>query len=432
MKIKANETFLNELKSFENVAENEASKKMIEKIRTNFENLEIPNGELLTTLKDDANFLNAIEKSMEKMKTASIRENKVDEKAFANKILTGIENGRFENSIDSIDFPTSTEIAIKRSWEDNQYVLKYFRRTVRTAVPYTNQAQNATSVSANVQVGDLDKEEQALEIGYAVIQGDFIYKYQKVDKKDIMEARNAGTEIELVNEIFAELVQQVINRLVYGILQIGAIRKGVQFIKPISQRASTYTAQSLTLGGLRLAVSQTVGNDKILFINPTDYNTIATNGAAGAAFEFLTKQELISHLGVSDIVVLKYIIKPIVYENQSYFLRMNTMETFRNFIMAKNKEELLAEVFCGGDLPLSTNAKIFNYTAITLVIALGAGAVTTGVIADGSYSFTTGTVIEKNVAVATAAATFAVIPNGTYIATLQSAGNYLLLPVVSA
>ena len=97
MKIKTNETFLNELKSFEAVAENEASKKMIEKIRANFENLEIPNGELLATLKDDANFLNAIEKSMEKMKTASIRDTKIDEKAFANKILTGIENGRFEN-----------------------------------------------------------------------------------------------------------------------------------------------------------------------------------------------------------------------------------------------------------------------------------------------------------------------------------------------
>ena len=430
MKIKANENFLNELKSFENVAENEASKKMIEKIRTNFENLEIPNGELLETLKDDANFLNAIEKSMEKMKTATIRENKVDEKSFANKILTGIENGRFENSINTIDFPQSTEIAIKRSWENNQDVLKYFRRTVRTAVPYTDQVQNATSVSANVQVGDLDKEEQALVINYSVIQGDFIYKYQKVDKKDIMEARNAGTEIELVNEIFAELVQQVINRLVYGILQIGAIRKGVQFIKPISQRASTYTAQALTLGGLRLAVSQTVGNDKILFINPTDYNTIATNGAAGAAFEFLTKQELISHLGVSDIVVLKYIIKPIVYENQSYFLRMNTMETFRNFIMAKNKEELLAEVFCGGDLPLSTNATIFNYTAITLVITLGAGEVTTGTIANGTYSFTNGSVIES-VAIASKLGTFTTIPNGSYIATLQSTGNYLLLPVVA-
>ena len=430
MKIKANENFLNELKSFENVAENEASKKMIEKIRTNFENLEIPNGELLETLKDDANFLNAIEKSMEKMKTATIRENKVDEKAFANKILTGIENGRFENSINTIDFPASTEIAIKRSWENNQDVLKYFRRTVRTAVPYTDQVQNATSVSANVQVGDLDKEEQALVINYSVIQGDFIYKYQKVDKKDIMEARNAGTEIELVNEIFAELVQQVINRLVYGILQIGAIRKGVQFIKPISQRASTYTAQALTLGGLRLAVSQTVGNDKILFINPTDYNTIATNGAAGAAFEFLTKQELISHLGVSDIVVLKYIIKPIVYENQSYFLRMNTMETFRNFIMAKNKEELLAEVFCGGDLPLSANATIFNYTAITLVITLGAGEVTTGTIANGTYSFTNGSVIES-VAIASKLGTFTTIPNGSYIATLQSTGNYLLLPVVA-
>ena len=429
MKIKTNETFLNELKSFEAVAENEASKKMIEKIRANFENLEIPNGELLATLKDDANFLNAIEKSMEKMKTASIRENRVDEKAFANKILTGIENGRFENSIETIDFPTSTEIAIKRSWEDNQDVLKYFRRTVRTAVPYTDQAQNAKNVSANVQIGDLDKEEQDLEIRYAVIQGDFINKYQKVDKKDIMEARNAGTEIELVNEIFAELVQQVINRLVYGILQIGAIRKGVQFVKPISQRAATYTAQALNLAGLRLAVSQTVGNDKILFINPTDYNTITVNGAAGANFAFLTKQELITLLGISDVVVLKYIDKPIVYENQSYFLRMNTMETFRNFIMAKNKEELLAEVFCGGDLPLSANATIYNYVPITITVTLGVVAVTTGTIADGTYKFTDGSVTE-NAAIATLAGTFTVIPNGTYIATLQSVGNYLLLPVV--
>lgn len=430
MKIKTNENFLNELKSFEAVAENEASKKMIEKIRENFENLEIPSGELLATIKEDSNFLNAIEKSMEKMKTASIRENRVDEKAFASKILTGIENGRFENSIDTLDFPTSTEIAIKRSWEDNQDVLKYFRRTVRTAVPYTDQAQNVKAVSANVQIGDLDKEEQDLDIRYAVIQGDFIYKYQKVDKKDIMEARNAGTEIELVNEIFAELVQQVINRLVYGILQVGAIRKGVQFIKPISQRASTYTAQALNLAGLRLAVSQTVGNDKILFINPTDYNTVTTNGAAGANFAFLTKQELITLLGVSDVVVLKYINKPIVYENQSYFLRMNTMETFRNFIMAKNKEELLAEVFCGGDLPLSANATIYNYVAITITVTLGVIAVTAGTIADGSYTFTDGNVVEKNVAIATSAGTFTVIPDGTYIATLQSVGNYLLLPVV--
>ena len=429
MKIKTNETFLNELKSFEAVAENEASKKMIEKIRANFENLEIPNGELLATLKDDSNFLNAIEKSMEKMKTASIRETKVDEKAFANKILTGIENGRFENSIETIDFPTSTEIAIKRAWEDNQDVLKYFKRTVRTAVPYTDQAQNAKAVSANVQIGDLDKEEQALVINYSVIPGDFIYKYQKVDKKDIMEARNAGTEIELVNEIFAELVQQVINRLVYGILQIGAIRKGVQFVKPISQRASTYSAQSLTLAGLRLAVSQTVGNDKILFINPTDYNTITTNGAAGANFAFLTKQELITLLGITDVVVLKYIDKPIVYENQSYFLRMNTMETFRNFIMAKNKEELLAEVFCGGDLPLSANATIYNYVAITITVTLGVVAVTTVTIADGTYKFTDGSVTE-NAAIATSAGVFTTIPNGTYIATLQSVGNYLLLPVV--
>ena len=429
MKIKTNETFLNELQSFEAVAENEASKKMIEKIRANFENLEIPNGELMTALKDDANFLNAIEKSMEKMKTASIRDTKIDEKAFANKILTGIENGRFENSIDTIEFPTSTEIAIKRSWEDNQDVLKYFRRTVRTAVPYTDQAQNAKNVSANVQIGDLDKEEQALVISYSVIPGDFIYKYQKVDKKDIMEARNAGTEIELVNEIFAELVQQVINRLVYGILEIGAIRKGVQFVKPISQRASVYTAQALNLAGLRLAVSQTVGNDKILFINPTDYNTITTNGAAGANFAFLTKQELITLLGVSDVVVLKYISKPIIYENQSYFLRMNTMETFRNFIMAKNKEELLAEVFCGGDLPLSANATIYNYVAITITVTLGVVAVTTGTIADGTYKFTDGSVTE-NATIGTLAGVFTVIPNGTYIATLQSVGNYLLLPVV--
>lgn len=429
MKIKTNETFLNELKSFEAVAENEASKKMIEKIRANFENLEIPNGELLETLKDDTNFLNAIEKSMEKMKTASIRDTKVDEKAFANKILTGIENGRFENSIETIEFPTSTEIAIKRSWENNQDVLKYFRRTVRTAVPYTDQAQNAKAVSANVQIGDLDKEEQDLQISYSVIPGDFIYKYQKVDKKDIMEARNSGTEIELVNEIFGELVQQVINRLVYGILQIGAIRKGVQFVKPISQRASVYTAQALNLAGLRLAVSQTVGNDKILFINPTDYNTITTNGAAGANFAFLTKQELITLLGISDVVVLKYIDKPIVYENQSYFLRMNTMETFRNFIMAKNKEELLAEVFCGGDLPLSANATIYNYVAITITVTLGVVAVTTGTIADGTYKFTDGSVTE-NAAIGTLAGVFTTIPNGTYIATLQSVGNYLLLPVV--
>lgn len=429
MKIKTNETFLNELKSFEAVAENEASKKMIEKIRANFENLEIPNGEILETLKDDTNFLNAIEKSMEKMKTASIRETKIDEKAFANKILTGIENGRFENSIETIEFPTSTEIAIKRSWENNQDVLKYFRRTVRTAVPYTDQAQNAKAVSANVQIGDLDKEEQALVISYSVIPGDFIYKYQKVDKKDIMEARNAGTEIELVNEIFAELVQQVINRLVYGILQIGAIRKGVQFVKPISQRASVYTAQALNLAGLRLAVSQTVGNDKILFINPTDYNTITVNGAAGANFAFLTKQELITLLGISDVVVLKYIDKPIIYENQSYFLRMNTMETFRNFIMAKNKEELLAEVFCGGDLPLSANATIYNYVAITITVTLGVVAVTAGTIADGTYKFTDGNVTE-NAAISTLAGVFTTIPNGTYTATLQSVGNYLLLPVV--
>lgn len=357
-------------------------------------------------------------------------------KKFANCVLDSIEAGNgikmvdamkqtFSNDIAALVFPIEVETAIRRAWEKSDRILNIFNRTQRAAIPYTPQAYTDNDVLARIQTNpSVEKTDQHLDINYISLSFDYMYKKQSIRRADLNRARQAGTEVALVAEIFAELTQQVINGIVASALITGASGLAGQFIDPIARTTSDLWVTVGTQAGVNPTVAEvraladkviTDGNKWLLCSSAvkTTLETLTAGHTTGLTY--MPTDTLLAQCGCSGIITNETLGNAvIILAEGAYTIGDFEMETFRWERYSFNAEGLMAEMFTTGKMRDPKGASILLPQAISITLSFGTLTVSTGTLADGTYRFVWGGKSE-DIAISSGAGTStAPIPNGTY------------------
>lgn len=354
-------------------------------------------------------------------------------KNFTNAVLTNIERGesinlenalkRVDNAISTFVFPTEVETAIRRTWEDHSEILSWFKQTQRASIPYTVQDQQANDVLARIQSApDVEKTEQNLTISYVTLTYDYFYKLNYINKKDIMLARQFGTESALVAEIFAELTEQVITGVVVAALLTGASKGGSTFITSIARTTgdswvNVYTASGAnpTITEVRIASDAIIKGEVVLICNKANKTALETlESGQTTGLVYMDENTMLAQCGVQKVITTELVGNCIILlARDAYALGNFGMESQRFEKITFNKDGLIAEMLCGGNMVELKGASVILPPSIVIKITSGTIAVTTGTIADDTYNFTIGN-ISESIAISSGAGTATTIPDGTY------------------
>jgi HK97 family phage major capsid protein len=203
------------------------------------------------------------------------------------------------------------------------------------------------------------KQEQDIYLIPKEIRCDFVYKYLTIPKKILKETQSTGAVIKYV---LAEMPQRVVRAIERAAI-LGDAQSSFPSIEAIaaSSNVPTYCAD-INAGNIYDAlvdgVAAVSAEGAVYMV--TSKTTIAEMRKArddNGALLFPMGLDIAGALGVSQIFTpdwydptnLGY--QAIIYVGNAYvFIGDETIENHENFILRENKNEYLAELYCGGAL----------------------------------------------------------------------------------
>lgn len=280
----------------------------------------------------------------------------------------GIEVRTKKNSISGLTFAEVIDYALQLKQENHDEVFDALYKTNRGKWFYgeldpTNPVNIAHQWTKN---SETQKAEQELAVEGKTINTAYIYKLQSLANEDLDDAREAGEEARLLNDIREELVRAVKGLAVRAILVGDAYNANgskVTVFETIGTKAATdlfttvvnpAVANTITLADVRKTAAKVKTRRKWAFMTEDLKLALATRiYAAGGTEFFFSDEELAAQLGVDRVIAKDCIgevqgLHVVVLDPDEYWVKeKNVIDTaFPEF--RDNRQGYIYEINMGG------------------------------------------------------------------------------------
>ena len=280
----------------------------------------------------------------------------------------GIEVRTKKNSISGLTFAEVIDYALQLKQENHDEVFDALYKTNRGKWFY-GELDPTSSVNIAHQWtknSETQKAEQELAVEGKTINTAYIYKLQSLANEDLDDAREAGEEARLLNDIREELVRAVKGLAVRAILVGDAYNANgskVTVFETIGTKAATdlfttvvnpAVANTITLADVRKTAAKVKTRRKWAFMTEDLKLALATRiYAAGGTEFFFSDEELAAQLGVDRVIAKDCIgevqgLHVVVLDPDEYWVKeKNVIDTaFPEF--RDNRQGYIYEINMGG------------------------------------------------------------------------------------
>ena len=259
-------------------------------------------------------------------------------------VKDSVEAVLVKNGISGLTFEQAVDYAIETTWETNNRLFDALKMQPLTKFFYSAQDVDDVGAVAHGWSVDSDSEKivQSITALNKSIDTDYIYKIQEIAQKDLDEARDSGTESQLLRWVSEELDQQIINAIIHVMLgstsysDITTIESlfgtGMSdyfrtAVTPPSGAAAKANLELQDIRALADAVPNPRGKEKWLVIDRTTLTQIAKfNYANGGSDFFHDIETLKGQIGVDEIYITSLADEPVIFLPDGYWMRQ------RNYI----------------------------------------------------------------------------------------------------
>lgn len=280
----------------------------------------------------------------------------------------GIEVRTKKNSISGLTFAEVIDYALQLKQENHDEVFDALYKTNRSKWFYGELDPTSASNIAHqwTKNSETQKAEQELAVEGKTINTAYIYKLQSLANEDLDDAREAGEEARLLNDLREELVRAVKGLAVRAILVGDAYNANgskVTVFETIGTKAATdlfttvvnpAVANTITLADVRKTAAKVKTRRKWAFMTEDLKLALATRiYAAGGTEFFFSDEELASQLGVDRVIAKDCIgdvqgLHVVILDPDEYWVKeKNVIDTaFPEF--RDNRQGYIYEINMGG------------------------------------------------------------------------------------
>ena len=280
----------------------------------------------------------------------------------------GIEVRTKKNSISGLTFAEVIDYALQLKQENHDEVFDALYKTNRGKWFYGElDPTNPVNIAHQwTKSSETQKAEQELAVEGKTINTAYIYKLQCLANEDLDDAREAGEEARLLNDIREELVRAVKGLAVRAILVGDAYNANgskVTVFETIGTKAATdlfttvvnpAVANTITLADVRKTAAKVKTRRKWAFMTEDLKLTLATRiYATGGTEFFFSDEELAAQLGVDRVIAKDCIgevegLHVVVLDPDEYWVKeKNVIDTaFPEF--RDNRQGYIYEMNMGG------------------------------------------------------------------------------------
>lgn len=220
------------------------------------------------------------------------------------------------------------------------------------------------------------KEEEELRLEDKEIRPGVVYEYITIDKETIREQKNTGA---LINYIMKELPKGIYRTIAanatggYNSTSLDNLQKFESIVEANALYKEEITAtDNLYEDIINLNSKIRYSGDRYLVISRSNLTKLKLTKDGGGHYLFAPLDDLSSLLGFKKIFTPDYMegdkdgnndsnIKAIAYVGSAYeTVGDNTLETYENFLLSKNKQEYLMETYSGGALTKYKSAAVLK------------------------------------------------------------------------
>lgn len=298
--------------------------------------------------------------------------NREDVKDSVEAVLT-------KNGISGLTFEQAVDYAIETTWETNNRIFDALRMQPLSKFFYSTQDVDDVGVVAHGWSDESESEKivQAINASNKTLDTDYIYKIQEIAQKDLDEARDSGTEAQLLRWVSEELDQQIINSIIAVMLgstnysDITTIESlfgagtSDYFRTAVTPPSSAADKTALTLADLRAlsdAVPNPRGKAKWLVIDRTTLTQISKFKYASGGSDFFHDIETVKgQIGVDEIYITSLAAEPVIFLPDGYWMKQ------RNYINVAypnwkwNRQTYQKERNIGGAIHDLASVAFFDY-----------------------------------------------------------------------
>lgn len=263
-------------------------------------------------------------------------------------IENGIQLKKTKNDVSGLSYTEVVDYALQLKQEDNDEIFDALYKTNRSKFFYGElDPTNAKNIAKQWTKGSAQqKAEQELALNGKSIATAYIYKLQSLAHEDLDDAREAGQETALLNDIRRELMKAVKGLAVRAILVGDAYNPSgaqVSVFETIGSKTETdlfttvvnpATAGEVSLVDIRKTAAAVKTEKKWVVISSALKLALATRKYAEGGTEFFfTDAELAEQLGVDRVIEKDFIddvngLHAIVFDPSEYWVKIkNTIDT---------------------------------------------------------------------------------------------------------
>ena len=260
----------------------------------------------------------------------------------------GITIKRTKNDVSGLSYTEIVDYALQLKQEDNDEIFDALYKTNRSKFFYGElDPTNAKHIAKQWTKGSSDqKAEQELALNGKTIATAYIYKLQSLAHEDLDDAREAGQESALLNDIRRELMKAVKGLAVRAIMVGDAYNPSgaqVSVFETIGTKSATdlfttvvnpAVANTVSLVDIRKTAAAVKTERKWLVISSALKLALATRVYAQGGTEFFfTDDELAKQFGVDRVIEKDFVddvqgLHAIVFDPSEYWVKIkNTIDT---------------------------------------------------------------------------------------------------------
>ena len=260
----------------------------------------------------------------------------------------GIQLKKTKNDVSGLSYTEVVDYALQLKQEDNDEIFDALYKTNRSKFFYGElDPTNAKHIAKQWTKGSSDqKAEQELALNGKTIATAYIYKLQSLAHEDLDDAREAGQETALLNDIRRELMKAVKGLAVRAIMVGDAYNPSgaqVSVFETIGTKAATdlfttvvnpAVANTVTLVDIRKTAAAVKTERKWLVLSSALKLALATRVYAQGGTEFFfTDAELAEQFGVDRVIEKDFVddvqgLHAIVFDPSEYWVKIkNTIDT---------------------------------------------------------------------------------------------------------
>lgn len=277
---------------------------------------------------------------------------------------------RKKNDISGLSYTEIVDYALQLKQEDNDEIFDALYKTSRSKFFYGELDPTESKAIAKqwTKGSNQQKAEQELALNGKTLATAYIYKLQSLAHEDLDDAREAGQEAALLNDIRKELMRAVKGLAVRAIMVGDAHNPNgskVTVFETIGTKTVTdlfttvvnpAVANTVTLADVRKTAAKVKTERKWLVLTPELKLALATRRYAEGGTEFFfTDAELAEQLGVNRVIDKGFIgdvtgLHAIVFDPSEYWVKeKNTIDTpFPEY--RDNRQGYIYEINMGGTI----------------------------------------------------------------------------------